>query len=376
MESSKAALAPRRREVPSIVATPLMQMVIFGLLLTLALTATLTFQLLPSRYALNEGDVSPYDVKAPAKVTLPSLVRTNQERARVDAGIPDVYRPILDAPARAQAAAANALNQIGQLRASSIGDAQKVGQIEQIPGLTLTVPVASDIVGLNDVQWRQTVTSTLRIVDRSMHLSITTAQLSDAKSAVATMVDPGLSDSEATAVIALARNYITPPEEVDPLATAAAKKAAEDAAQPVQVTLEKGETILRNGDLVGALEVEKLDAAGLRNPSIQWPQILGMAFIGLALAAIVTLYAHQFQQSLVNSPRRRLLLGFLLVVPVIAAKLTVPGRELYGYLFPIAAAPMLLSILLDAETSLVMTAVQAVLLGLVTNADLELVLAT
>jgi putative nucleotidyltransferase with HDIG domain len=376
MESSKAALAPRRREVPSIVATPTMQMVIFGLLLTLALTATLTFQLLPSRYALNEGDVSPYDIKAPAKVTFTSLVRTNQERARVDASIPDVYRPTPDAPARAQSVAANALNQVGQLRSSSIGDAQKVSQIEQIPGLTLTVPVATDIVGLNDVQWRQTVTSTLRIVDRSMHLSITTSQLSDVKSAVATMVDPGLSDSEATAVIALARNFITPTEEVDQLATAAAKKAAEDAVQPVQVTLEKGETILRNGDLVGALEVEKLDAAGLRNPTIQWPQILGMAFIGLALAAIVTLYAYQFQQSLVNSPRRRLLLGFLLVVPVIAAKLTVPGRELYGYLFPIAAAPMLLSILLDAETSLVMTAVQAVLLGLVTNADLELVLAT
>jgi putative nucleotidyltransferase with HDIG domain len=66
----------------------------------------------------------------------------------------------------------------------------------------------------------------------------------------------------------------------------------------------------------------------------------------------------------------------LLVVPVVAAKLTIPGRELYGYLFPIAAVPMLLTILLDAETSLVTTSVQAVLLGLVTNGDMELVMAT
>src|SRR5689334_24941203 len=114
MESSKPVVASRRREAPSIVAAPSVQMAIFGLLLTLALSATLTFQLLPSRYALNEGDVSPYDIKSPAKVTFTSLVRTNQERARVDAGIPDVFRPIPDAPARAQSAAANALNHIGQ----------------------------------------------------------------------------------------------------------------------------------------------------------------------------------------------------------------------------------------------------------------------
>jgi cyclic-di-AMP phosphodiesterase PgpH len=376
MESSKPALASQRRALSRIVATPAMRMAFFGVLLALVLATSLTFQFLPSRYALNEGDVSPFDIKSPVKTTYVSLVRTNLERARVDATVADVYRPIPDAPVRAQSAAANALTQISQIRSAAVDESQKITRIDQIPSLTLTQPVVSDIVGMSDLQWRDTVTSTLRIVDRSMRTRIAASQLNDARSAVATMLDPGLDDREAIAVMALARSFIVPTEEIDPVATAAARTAAEDMVQPVRVTLEKGETILRNGDVVGALEVEKLEAVGLRNPSVQWPEILGMSFIAVALAAIVALYAYQFRPALVASPRRRWLLGFLLVVPVIAAKLTIPGRELYGFIFPIAAAPMLLSILLDAETSLVTTAVQAVLLGLVTNADLELVLAT
>jgi putative nucleotidyltransferase with HDIG domain len=351
-------------------------MAVFGLLLALALATSLTFQFLPSRYALNVGDVSPYDIKSPVKVTYVSQVRTNLERSRADSNVADVYRPIPDAPLRAQTATANALTQISQIRSESADNGPKGTQIDQIPGVILAQPIVDDILGMSDVQWRDTVTSTLRVVDRSMHTRINAPQLSDARNAVATMLDPGIDNREATAVMALARNFIVPTEEIDPIATAAARKEAEDAIQPVRVTLEKGETILRNGDVVGALEVEKLEAAGLRNPTVQWPAILGMSFIAFALAAIVTLYAYQFRPLLVASPRRRWLLGFLLVLPVVAAKLTVPDRELYGYLFPIAAAPMLLSILLDAETSLVTTAVQAVLLGLVTNGDLELVLAT
>ncbi len=376
MVESSLRQVTRHRESPRTIATPVLHMSAFGVLLALAIAATLTFQFLPSRYALNEGDVSPYDIKSPAKVTFVSLVRTAQERKRASAAIPDVYRAIQDAPDRAQSAAANTLTQIGQVRRDSIDDGQKADKIGRMVGLDLTPQIASDIVSFSDSQWRETVTTTLRVVDRSMRTKITTQQVTDARNAVATMVDPGLNDREASAVIALSRSFIGPTEEVDQAATAQARKEAEDAVQPIRVTVEKGETILRNGDVVAATDLEKLEAAGLRNPTVQWMEILAMLAIGFALSAIVALYAYQFQQHLVLSPRRRLLLGVLLVLPVIAAKLTIPGRELYGYLFPIAAVPMLLTILLDAETSLVATSVQAVLLGLVTNGDMELVLAT
>jgi putative nucleotidyltransferase with HDIG domain len=185
-----------------------------------------------------------------------------------------------------------------------------------------------------------------------------------------------LSSREAAVVIALARDFVAPTEEIDSAATIEARREASTAVQPVWVTIEKGETILRNGDVVGAADLEKLEAVGLRNPTIQWPAMLAMGLVAMALSILVCTYLFRCQPQLAANPRRLLLLGVLLIAPLVAAKLTIPGRELYAYLFPVAAAPMLLTILLDVETSLVATAAQATALGLVTNGGFELIVAT
>src|SRR5207249_1751640 len=81
-------------------------------------------------------------------------------------------------------------------------------------------------------------------------------------------VDPNLDDREAAVATSLARSFIQPTDEIDATATSDARRAAAEAVQPVRLTVEPGETILRNGDIVSALDVEKLEAAGLRNPAV------------------------------------------------------------------------------------------------------------
>jgi cyclic-di-AMP phosphodiesterase PgpH len=347
----------------------------FGVVLALALLATLTFQFLPSRYALNEGDVSQYDIKSPAKITYVSQTRTATERERAATATADVYHPIPDANAKAQALAASTLTLIGQIRADTAPDASKIDQITRL-GVTISPAVAADVLALDEPQWRDAVTATLRLVDRNMRGPVTAQQLGDVRAAIPSQVDPGLSDRVATVVVALTRAFVAPTEEVDPVASQEARKAASDLVPPVHLTMEKGETLVRNGDVVTAEQVEKLEAAGLRNPSLRWPEIFSMALLSVALSALLCVYIYVFHRPLAASPRRLLLLGLLVIAPTLAAKLTIPGRPLYAYLFPIAAAPMLLTILLGSETSLVATAVQAVTVGLGTNGNLELVVAT
>jgi cyclic-di-AMP phosphodiesterase PgpH len=347
----------------------------FGVVLALALLATLTFQFLPSRYALNEGDVSQYDIKSPAKITYVSQTRTATERERAATATADIYHPIPDANAKAHALAASTLTLIGQIRADTAPDASKIDQITRL-GVTISPAVAADVLALDEPQWRDAVTATLRLVDRNMRGPVTAQQLGDVRAAIPSQVDPGLSDRVATVVVALTRAFVAPTEEVDPVASQEARKAASDLVPPVHLTMEKGETLVRNGDVVTAEQVEKLEAAGLRNPSLRWPEIFSMALLSVALSALLCVYIYVFHRPLAASPRRLLLLGLLVIAPTLAAKLTIPGRPLYAYLFPIAAAPMLLTILLGSETSLVATAVQAVTVGLGTNGNLELVVAT
>src|SRR5690554_5281108 len=69
----------------------LFRALLFGGGLLLGLTLVLTFQFLPSRYNLNEGDVSVYTIKSPEKVTYISQIRTREERQRAVAAVPEVY---------------------------------------------------------------------------------------------------------------------------------------------------------------------------------------------------------------------------------------------------------------------------------------------
>ncbi|MHB1416474.1 MAG: HDIG domain-containing metalloprotein, partial [Chloroflexota bacterium] len=71
-------------------------------------------------------------------------------------------------------------------------------------------------------------------------------------------------------------------------------------------------------------------------------------------------------------PRRLTLVYAVILVALLAARLTVPGRDYYAYLFPVAAVPLLLSLLLDAHLAFVVMALVAPLLALVANGSLEL----
>lgn len=345
----------------------------FGFALAFAIFAVLTFQFLPSRYALNEGEVSSYDIKAPAKVTYVSQLRTNAERQRAAATIPDIYRPIPDALSRAQTRATSALDQITQIRRDASTPADRVDRIGRISDLSLSAPIIEQIVAQDDIHWQTTVIATQRLLDRTMRGRITAPQLSEVRLGLSSQLSPGLDERDASIVIALAQGFISPTEEIDQAATADARKDAADSVQPIRLTIEKGETILRNGDIVSAEDIEKLEATGLRNPTIRWSWILAMGLLAVVMTALLCTFVYRYQPVTAASPRRLLLIGVLLIIPILATKLVVPGREYYGYLFPVAAAPMLLTILLDAPIAIIVTVLQAIGIGLVTNSELDLV---
>lgn len=351
------------------------RLIAFGFVFAVALQVILILPFLPSRYALNEGDVSAYDVKSPAKITFVSHVRTQQARERAAAAVVNIFRPVPDANVRATTLASDVLGQIERIRASGDPDPQRVDRLVHLSNVTMTPTLAASILTLDSVEWRDTSAAVLRATDRAMRARITPASLDDARAVVPAQIDPNLSDREAIVAVSLVRDFIGPTVAVDPVATDAARKAAADSVPPVMVTMEKGETILRNGDVVTAADVEKLEAAGLRNPSIRWNDIVATGLAGLAMSVLLCAYLYVFQKPLAENPRRLALLGFLLIAPIVAAKLTIPGRPLYAYLFPLAAAPMLLTMLLGVEVSLLATIVGAIGLGLVAGGDLELVVA-
>jgi putative nucleotidyltransferase with HDIG domain len=336
----------------------------------------LTIQLLPSRYALSVGDVSPYDIRSPGKVTFVSQALTDQERSRASAAVPVAYQSLPDASVAARQQAQAVFGEISQIRAASDDPSSRASRIRQLPNLAINQAAAADLIAMDDVQWQDTMTQTLRIVDRTMLGRITPPQISEAQATVPSLVEPGTDSREANAIVALARALVQPTEAVDDAATASARQAAANAVQPVSVTVEKGEIIVRSGDVVTAEDLEKLEAVGLRTPTVRWLDLAAMLLLAAAFSGILCAYLYRFQPATAASPRRLLLLAVLVVAPILAARLVIPGRDLYSILFPVAAAPMLVAILLDTQLAFVVAIIQGIAMGLITSDGLELTAAT
>ncbi|MHB9091552.1 MAG: HD family phosphohydrolase, partial [Chloroflexota bacterium] len=83
-------------------------------------------------------------------------------------------------------------------------------------------------------------------------------------------------------------------------------------------------------------------------------------------------YLYLFQPATWSSSRRLMLVYAVIMIGLLAAKLTIPGRDLWAYLFPVAAVPMLIAVLLDVHLAVAVLTVFAPLIGLVSGGSLEL----
>jgi hypothetical protein len=102
----------------------------------------------------------------------------------------------------------------------------------------------------------------------------------------------------------------------------------------------------------------------------------GQLLFAAALTSIVVSYLWQSQRSLLAKPKRLALLGSIVVVAGLAAKLTIPGHVLTPYLFPMAAATMLVSVLLDAQLGIVISVILSLFVGFVSGESLNLTIYT
>lgn len=350
----------------------LVRLVIFCVALLLGLVLTLTFQFLPSRYQLSEGDVCPYDISSPVKVSYISAIKTQEAREQAVAAVADLYTYDSSLGAQQSQKATAVLRRIGDIRGQSGSLASKAESVKAIPDLTLASTTIDEILTMPEADWQSVSREVPRVLEKAMGDKIGHRDLAEVNEGIPALIDGQVSDGQLEVISEITRNFVQPNFTLDFEGTEKAKREARDAVAPVRYTLEQGEMILRKGDIVRAIHLEQLEAAGLTNPTLKWQDIAGAAFLVLVLVTTVGLFLYFYRPAVVSSERRLLLLAIVIIVALVAAKFVIPGREIYGYLFPAAAVAMLIATLLDAELAVLSAIVVAVLLGLIANSSLEI----
>jgi cyclic-di-AMP phosphodiesterase PgpH len=344
-----------------------------GAVTALLIAVILSVDLLPRVYQLHEGDVAAVAIKAPRKVTYTSQLRTKQARDAAAAQVPPVIDLDRDLIVQQARGLADLVQAIGGVRAdpNRANPADKAAAIAQLTSPPLSDQTARYIAQLDDFHWSNDANESERVLQDILKDRIPDDQVEEVKQNIPLRISPFLSDADRAMVTELVQRFVKSNLVLNKDATARAQQDAREAVAPIQVTFERGQTVVRDGQVVGPEDIEALEALGLLNPELDWHSVAASVLIAFTLIGVLAAFIWHFDRPLLYRDRRMILLAGLILVALVAAKMIIPGRPLWAYVFPLPAVSMLLAILLDAQLALAVGVLLSVLLAWIAGGSLE-----
>lgn len=389
----------------------------------LLLTALiLTFLIVPSQHfnitRYVAGDIASADIKATRSYLLEDPVRTEQKRSEVERSTPYVYNfhpgkggelkkafarafsLIIDARSRGERGGERLRDAVSDALGVTI-TADELGALEGIRNYRLAqaeIGLALDRIYENKVvrdrgafvtDRRHGIVLFESVSGRLMgagDTSITVIDLKESGEMIGRTRIPGVSRKDGEILKGLISRSLQPNLVMNQAATEAKRIEARDSIRPVVYQIKRGEMIVREGERITEEQALKLNRVFEVDRGAN-RFLMGLGVFGLIL--VLFYFPYRFGRKNIrkfNPTSKDLLLlalvtiGFFLLLKLAhilssAMGIFLPrvGTDDYFYLFPFAAAVMLVRIILNSEVALVYCAVCAPLLGILFSNSLFVV---
>lgn len=343
---------------------------VLGGALVLALAAAGSVPSLP-RVALRVGMVSPYDVTAPRTVEYVDRERTERLREEAAAAVHPVYRLDPVATREAEQAVRDAVEAI--LAARLPPSRSEVEVRARLAGLGLGGDALRAAAHLPRASILRVRDAALVAVAGVLREGVRPEALQEARSRVRDRIRLlALDPAQAALARWLAERAVRPNLFIDTVQTWRQREAARASVEPVRERILQGEIIVRRGDVVTRDHLRKLAALGLVAPPLRAGRVLGTLLLATLLVAAGAAYLWRFQPEVWSEERKLWLLALLVVLGAVATRIV--AARLSGFLAPVAAIPMLLTVLLNPALASFAAGALAVLTGWIAGNDFRVAL--
>ncbi len=320
------------------------------------------------------GTVAEKTIKSPKNIYFKSKIKTKEAQDRAAAKVEKVYKFDSDILNQQKNKALEYFKKIDEAKSSSNPD--KEGLITNIANLDLSTESVSYIANLKDEDWQSYKTKFLNLLDElegkerikndeKIPQDLLEGEISKFFSAL-----DYLSAAELANAFVIP-NYIFSKEETDK-----AVEAVKADVEPVSLLLAQDEVIVRQGEIINDLSLEKLEAAGLKKASLFDPKTIGTIIISTILAFLIIFYFWYFYNysgsSSISSLKALSIFTVFFLVTILAFQILTPLKPIMAYIIPVAAPVMLLSILVSSEVAIFSAIIFSVFLGIISTSSLEL----
>jgi cyclic-di-AMP phosphodiesterase PgpH len=343
-------------------------------ILVLILTAILAADILPNEtLTLKEGDLAPRDIVAPSAIDFESTVQTDAARQAARAAVEPQYDFTSEKAIAIAAEQALAFER----KVSGINTifATQMSPKDRTALLQAAMPELSDassktLAGLDGDGWSAVRTEAARVLDGILRTELLDTEVATTKTRLTGLMAGGLDAAQRMLAAELVRDLVVANSSFSEELTAQGRDRAEAAVTPIVVHIVQREVIVRNGTLLAAADIEKIDALGLGVSGPRATSLVGWFMLSVLVVGMLLAWIWRFRPGLWHRDNVLFLIGMLVAGATVALKVTA-GRSILQFFLPTAAIGMLLAILLDASVATMVMAIIAIIGGAVNGSSLE-----
>jgi putative nucleotidyltransferase with HDIG domain len=327
----------------------------------------------PASVTYSVGAVADRAIRAPRSVSFVSESLTQAERNNAEAKVQRQFTTDLSIVATARTRVVNAATAISRIRSDAAETRdQKITALTRLAEIVLTPAIATDIVDMTQPEWDQVAAGLDSALSTLYSQGVRAEQLDAVRADAGKALPAGWTERQKRAGAEILKQNLNVNVKVDDFATNIARQDARSGVTPVQVQVTAGEVIVRDGEVVSGLEVEKLRALGLANEGNDWRGAIGLVLWAGLIAGVLALFLERYATEAWLEDRKMILVILSLLAITAAGRALVPGHTIAVYFVPFAAIAMVLTVLVGGRTALATQIAGALHIGIMSS-QVELV---
>jgi len=362
--------------------------------LLFAITLILSINFFPDKILLEEGQIGTKDILSPGDFEFIDVEATLNLREKAAKSIKEVYDlnlanienvekeidsfflKIEEYQAKINESSRNTPSPALELEtdagSAGIDLIEMANEIKEDLGLYVSEQVIADCLQLDNLSLEKIkvdVKSSLRTI---MEQGIKKDDLENAKKQLIREISEiSLDHHDALIASEIATSLLLPSLFLNEADTEKRRQEAIDSVDDVKRIIQKGQIIIRKGEVATSEGIAILNALGLKNPKINFSNIIGIIMITAVCLLVIFLYLSFFFPGIYENVNKLILLGIISILVILLAKI---ASQASGYLMPIASASMLIAISLSPNIAMMLTVILSLLIGFFPGGGLNYIL--
>ena len=343
-----------------------MQRVLIALAIYVSVLALVLSAVMPERYSLQAGDTAPVDIPAPRDIV--DTVATEKLKDQARASVNPTYTRDHSIPVEIRNSIERFFDKVYEIRdEQELSLQEKLDKLKKESRLLLDDTDLGTALSADREQLDMLQRDVLDVTDQIMSVGVTPDALERTRREAEDFfskqqIGQPLRDLGYNICSRVIKPNMLPNLEET-------NKDIEAAVSRVEpVIIRKGQNIVNKGETVTPSQIELLNASGvLKQGIIDYKLLAGYSLLILMLGLLTALYIRNFHARIYYNKSSLLLIG---TVVVLVLFLSLGANIISGYLAPVAAVSMLITMLLDAKVGFMVNVPVALLVALIADGNI------